>query len=145
MVRWVAFLSIAVSACASQSDEQDSAAVDDSVYESSGSVFFIPEHEIDAIAVAAVDGNDQQLQRLIDFYMFSYEHKDDADIVELQRWQTLGAERNLKGSRYNLMYMANASVGPECSVVRTNMSVLDQQSRESLTAYNSYVKSCIES
>lgn len=114
------------------------------MYESSGSVFFIPEDKIDAIEAAAVDGNDQQLQRLIDFYMFSYEHKDETDIVELQRWQTLGAERNLKGSRYNLMYMANASAGPGCIVVRANMSVLDQQSRESLTAYNSYVKSCIE-
>ena len=144
MVRALLFLSISVCSCTSQSDDPIVPAAEEDYYESSGSVFFIPHNELDAVVESAVDGNDVQLQRLIDYYMFSHEPKDRAAEIQLKKWQSLGAERSLKGARYNLMYSASAKAGPDCGKVRAHLNLFDKQSYAVLTGHNAYVRSCIE-
>ena len=144
MRRVLILVSIAVCSCTSQSDSEVGPPAEEDQYESSGSVFFIPRDELDVVVQSAIDGDDVQLQRLIDFYMFSQQPNDRGAEKQLQRWQSLGAERGLKGARYNLIYMASQEAGPDCRDVRAHMTLLDEQSNDALSGHNSYVRSCLK-
>lgn len=111
-------------------------------YESSGIVFFIPEAEFETVKAKALAGDDKQIQRLIDHYMFSFLPQDIVAKVELQNWQRLGADRGLKGSAHNLLYLASAEAGPDCLTLKKHSRALSPKDLESLRENNGYLNAC---
>jgi hypothetical protein len=142
MIRLLSSLSLVLCACSDNgSNRADVLAEEDEYYESSGTAFNIEPAEIDTVVDAALNGDDEQLERLIDFYMFSAEDTPQNGVL-LQRWLAVGAERELKGTRYNLLYLAAADIGPDCSAIREHLGLLPQDEQEALTSFNPYVAGC---
>ena len=142
MTRFLAFLAIALSACAGDEESAPSApSAEPDYYESSGTAYYIPNAKIDEVADAALGGDDEQLQRLIDFYQFSADQSAQ-NSTQLQRWLSLGAERGLKAARYNLLYLASESSGPSCKAVRSHLAMLPTEKRKTLVSANPYVAAC---
>lgn len=109
---------------------------------SSGTVFFIPANELNGVKQKALAGDNKQLQRLIDYYLFSHEPRDGAAEVELQKLQEIAAERKLAGAAKGLLYNANAQAGPDCPTIKKHGLSLSSKEVESLRDYNSYVDKC---
>lgn len=123
-------------------NDQSAQAIDLDQYESSGTGFYIPESELSDVKQAALDGDNEQLQRLIDFYMFSHEPQDKSAGKSLQEWQKLGAERGLKAARYNLLFTANEEIGPSCSEIERHFNLLSTPEQKQLREHSSYIGIC---
>ena len=112
------------------------------MYESSGTVFFIAEDEIQGVKQKALAGDNEQLERLIDYYSFSHQPRDVTAEAELQKLLEIGAERKLAGAAQGLLYYANAQAGPDCRTLKKHSRTLSSEQVESLREYNSYVDKC---
>lgn len=144
MIRLYACLLIGLAGCSPVPErESEGVAAEPNYYESSGTVYFISADEISTVKSKAAAGDNIELERLIDYYMFSHEPQDGDAATELQRWQQLGAERGLKGAAHNLLYLASAQSGPDCLTLKKHSRTLTPQELQNLREHNSYLNGCL--
>ena len=117
--------------------------IDDDMYDSSGTIYYIETSEVPEVEQAAMSGDNQQLQRLIDYYMFSHIPQDAKATSTLQKWQLLGAERGLEGAAHNLVLSSSKGAGPDCSTLRVHARSLQTEDLNSIRKANAYVEECL--
>lgn len=133
----------ALVACGSPEEPADAEKDSSDYYESSGTVFLIDPEELPDVEREALAGDDEQLQRLIDYYAFSHVPQDPAAGVALQRWQLLGSTRGLKGAMHNLVYSASEARGPDCSAIRKYAKKIPSEDLDAIRDENNYVQTCL--
>ncbi|WP_446325588.1 hypothetical protein [Blastomonas sp. CACIA14H2] len=144
MVRFSIVLLLSLAACASRDAEQSAEKSPSSEMEqSSGTVFFIEKGELGEAKRRALSGDNRQLQRLVDYYMFSYSPDEDGGESELQKWLGLAAERKLPGAAKSLLMNANEADGPDCPTIRKYAAGFSAELVTELSTVNGYLNRCL--